>query len=90
MVRRALSGGLVARAPRLAPGEVPAILHRGEVVRTPAQEAALRGRLDERGAVVVQPGAIVIQTPDPRAFNESRGQVQAMLADAVRAGRRNR
>ena len=31
-----------------------------------------------------------IQTPDPRAFNESRGQIQAMLADAVRAGKRFR
>ena len=84
---RFAAGGLVARAPRLAPGEVPAILHRGEVVRTPAQEAALArsaGRAQDTQVVVN------IQTPDPRAFNESRGQIQAMLADAVRAGKRFR
>ena len=42
------------------PGEVPAVLHRGETVRTPAQEAALRSaggkftgatiNIDARGA----------------------------------------
>ena len=73
--------------PRLAPGEVPAILHRGEVVRTPAQEAALRRT---GGGSRDAPIIVNIQTPNPRAFNESRGQIQAMLADAVRAGRRNR
>ena len=84
---RFATGGLVARAPRLAPGEVPAILHRGEVVRTPAQEAALaRSAGRERAPPIV----VNIQTPDPRAFNDSRGQIQAMLADAVREGRRFR
>ena len=73
--------------PRLAPGEVPAILHRGEVVRTPAQEAALgrAARRDGDTQIVVN-----IQTPNPSAFNESRGQIQAMRADAGRAGRRFR
>ncbi|MFQ5774203.1 MAG: hypothetical protein ACE5GS_06785 [Kiloniellaceae bacterium] len=87
---RFASGGIVGLVPRLAPGEVPAILHRGEVVRTPAQEAAVQRRRDAGGDVVFQPGAIVIQAPSPQAFNESRGQIEAMLADAVRRGRRNR
>ncbi len=81
-------GGVIGLQPRLGPNEVPAILHRGETVRTPAQEAALRQRGD--GGVVFGPGAIVIQTPTPGAFTESRGQIEAMLADAVRRGRRNR
>jgi hypothetical protein len=84
---RFAGGGMIGRVPRLAPGEVPAILHRGEVVRTPAQEAALR-RTD--GGSGDTPIVVNIQAPNPRAFNESRGQIQAMLADAVRAGRRNR
>ena len=81
-------GGVIGLQPRLGPNEVPAILHRGETVRTPAQEAALRQRGD--GGVVISPGAIVIQTPNPGAFAESRGQIEAMLVDAVRRGRRNR
>jgi len=84
---RFAGGGMIGRVPRLAPGEVPAILHRGEVVRTPAQEAAL-GR--NGGGSGGTPIVVNIQTPNPRAFNESRGQIQAMLADAVNAGRRNR
>ncbi len=84
---RFAGGGMIGQVPRLAPGEVPAILHRGEVVRTPAQEAALRCRGGDSGDMQI---VVNIQTPDPRAFNESRGQIQAMLADAVRAGRRNR
>ncbi len=84
---RFAGGGMVGRVPSLAPGEVPAILHRGEVVRTPAQEAALRRNAGGSGDTRI---VVNIQTPDPRAFNESRGQIQAMLADAVRAGRRNR
>ncbi len=83
---RFAGGGLVGRVPRLAPGEVPAILHRGEIVRTPAQEAALRRSGGGGDTQIV----VNIQTPNPRAFNESRGQIQAMLADAVGAGRRNR
>ncbi len=81
-------GGVIGLQPRLGPNEVPAILHRGETVRTPAQEAALRQRGD--GGTVFGPGAIVIQTPNPGAFTESRGQIEAMLTDAVRRGRRNR
>jgi hypothetical protein len=81
-------GGVVGVQPGLAPGEVPAILHRGETVRTSAQEAALRSQ--GGGEVVFASGAIVIQTPSPGAFAESRGQIEAMLADAVRRGRRNR
>lgn len=81
-------GGVIGLQPRLDPNEVPAILHRGETVRTPAQEAALRQRGD--GGVVFSPGAIVIQTTNPGAFAESRGQIEAMLVDAVRRGRRNR
>jgi hypothetical protein len=84
---RFAGGGLVGRMPRLAPGEVPAILHRGEVVRTPAQEAALRRNAGAAGATQI---VVNIQTPSPSAFNESRGQIQAMLSDAVRAGRRFR
>lgn len=87
---RFAGGGAVGRVPGLAPGEVPAILHRGEVVRTPAQEAALRRNQANAGDVVFQPGAIVIQAPDPQALAASRGQIEAVLADAVRRGRRNR
>jgi len=85
---RFAGGGVVGAIPRLGPGEVPAILHRGETVRTPAQEAARVGEV--AGAVIIQPGAVVIQTPDPASFDQSRGQIEAMLADAVRRGRRNR
>jgi len=81
-------GGVIGLRPRLGPNEVPAILHRGETVRTPAQEAALGQR--DSGEIIFGPGAIVIQTPNPGAFTESRGQIEAMLADAVRRGRRNR
>ncbi len=84
---RFAGGGMVGRVPSLAPGEVPAILHRGEIVRTPAQEAALRRNGGSSGETRI---VVNIQTPNPRAFNESRGQIQAMLADAVSAGRRNR
>jgi hypothetical protein len=81
-------GGVIGLQPRLGPNEVPAILHRGETVRTSAQEAALSQR--DVSGVTFGPGAIVIQTPNPGAFAESRGQIEAMLADAVRRGRRNR
>jgi hypothetical protein len=84
---RFAGGGLVGQVPSLGSGEVPAILHRGEVVRTPAQEAALRRNQDLGGETRI---VVNIQTPSPAAFNESRGQIQAMLADAVRAGRRFR
>lgn len=84
---RFAGGGLVGQVPSLGPGEVPAILHRGEVVRTPAQEAALRRNKGTGGETRI---VVNIQTPNPAAFNESRGQIQAMLADAVRAGRRFR
>ena len=81
-------GGIVGLVPRLAPNEVPAILHRGETVRTPTQEAALARRLDRGGGDT--PIVVNIQTPDPASFGASRGQIEAMLADAVRRGRRNR
>jgi hypothetical protein len=84
---RFAGGGVVGLQPRLGANEVPAILHRGETVRTSAQEAALR---QHGGEVVFNPGSIVIQTPSPNAFTESRGQIEAMLVDAVRRGRRNR
>jgi len=84
---RFAGGGMAGRVPGLGPGEVPAILHRGEIVRTPSQEAALRRNRDGSGETRI---VVNIQTPNPRAFNESRGQIQAMLADAVMAGRRNR
>jgi len=85
---RFAGGGVVGLRPRLAPGEVPAILHRGETVRTAAQETALQRRLG--GQAGDTPIVVNIQTPNPRAFNESRSQIEAMLADAVRRGRRNR
>ena len=81
-------GGIVGLVPQLAPNEVPAILHRGETVRTPTQEAALARRLDRGGGDT--PIVVNIQTPDPASFGASRGQIEAMLADAVRRGRRNR
>lgn len=87
---RFAGGGAVGVVPGLAPGEVPAILHRGEIVRTPAQEAALRRGQANGGDVVFQPGAIVIQTPDAQGLAASRGQIEAMLVDAIRRGRRNR
>lgn len=87
---RFAGGGVAGAVPGLAPGEVPAILHRGEVVRTPAQEAALRRGASAGGEVIFQPGAIVIQTPDPQAFTASRGQIEAMLVDAILRGGRNR
>ena len=84
---RFAGGGMVGRVPSLGPGEVPAILHRGEIVRTPSQEAALRRNGVGAGDTQI---VVNIQTPSPRAFNELRGQIQALMADAVRAGRRNR
>lgn len=81
-------GGIAGFQPRLAPGEVPAILQRGETVRTAAQEAALQG--DRGGAVVFSPGAIVINTPDSGSFLQARSQVEGALRDAVIRGVRNR
>ena len=95
--RRSVPAALFSGAPRFAsggvaglqPAEIPAILHRGETVRTAAQEAAL----DRRGAgphILFAAGAIVIQTPDPQGFMESRAQIEASLGDAVQRGRRLR
>lgn len=95
--RRSVPAALFSGAPRFAgggvvglrPAEIPAILHRGETVRTPAQEAAF----DRRGAgpeILFAAGAIVIQTPDPQSFKEARAQIEASLGDAVRRGRRLR
>jgi hypothetical protein len=85
---RFAGGGVVGFQPRLMPGEVPAILHRGETVRTAAQEAALQSA--GGGDVVFSPGAIVINTPDPSSFLQARSQVEGALRDAVIRGVRNR
>ena len=82
------SGGIVGFQPRLQPGEVPAILHRGETVRTVAQESALQA--GRAGEVVFAPGAIVINTADSGSFLQARSQVEAALRDAVMRGIRNR
>ncbi len=60
---RFAGGGMIGRVPSLAPGEVPAILHRGEIVHTPAQEAALRRNAGGSGDTRI---VVNIQTPDPQ------------------------
>ncbi len=95
--RRAVPAALFSGAPRFAgggvaglqPAEIPAILHRGETVRTAAQEAAL-AKSQGGSEINFHAGAIVIQTPDPQSFMEARAQIEASLGDAVRRGRRLR
>jgi phage-related minor tail protein len=70
----------------LKPDEVPAILQRGERVLN-RKEA----RTYERGPSARGQGAVVnvtIQTPNPAAFEASRGQIAAGLARAVQSGMR--
>jgi hypothetical protein len=67
------SGGVVG----LSPGEVPAILQRGETV-IPVGGAA--------GGHVFN---VSIQTPNPAAFADSHGQIMTTLAQAVKRGQRN-
>lgn len=96
--RRSVPAALFSGAPRFAgggvvglrPAEIPAILHRGETVRTAAQEAALAKGRAGGSEVNFHAGAIVIQTPDPQSFLEARAQIEASLGDAVRRGRRLR
>ena len=61
----------------LMPGEVPAILQKGETV-------ILRGGAGPGGA-----HTFIFQTPDPGAFRESSGQIAAMITQAVSRGQRN-
>ncbi|MCX7898725.1 MAG: phage tail length tape measure family protein, partial [Methylocystis sp.] len=79
-----------ARAPRfhngafLKPDEVPAILQRGERVLSRAET-----RRYERDRAIAAPVVnVMIQTPNPAAFQASRTQVAADLARAVRLGMR--
>ena len=96
--RRSVPAALFSGAPRFAsggvaglqPAEIPAILHRGETVRTAAQEAALTQGHAGGSEINFHAGAIVIQTPDPQSFMEARAQIEASLGDAVRRGRRLR
>lgn len=70
----------------LKPDEVPAILQRGERVLNRKEARAY-----ERGSSARGQGAVVnvtIQTPNPSAFEASRGQIAAGLARAVQSGMR--
>ncbi len=70
----------------LKPDEVPAILQRGERVLNRKEARAY-----ERGPSGRGQGAVVnvtIQTPNPSAFEASRGQIAAGLARAVQSGMR--
>lgn len=80
-------GGLAG----LSSAEVPAILHRGEIVRTPAQEAALARNggggdtISVNISVNVPPG-----TPNPALFGAGVGRQAAQAFDsAMRFNRRN-
>jgi len=70
------SGGWVG----LKPGEIPAILQRGERVLSRREVAA--------GAGGAQNITINIQTRDAESFRQSRAQVAADVARAVALGRR--
>jgi hypothetical protein len=84
---RMASAGLFANAPRyhtggiIGPDEVPIIARRGEVIRTPEQEAALMGR-----GVTININGV----RDVQGFHASRGQVLADISRAVGRGSRNR
>lgn len=67
----------------LSPDEVPAILQRGE--RVLSREETRRYADRSSGQPVVN---VVIQTPNPAAFQASRTQIAADLARAVRMGTR--
>jgi hypothetical protein len=67
----------------IGPDEVPAILRRGEVVRTPEQEAALGRRM---GGVVVNINGVT----DANSFRNSQGQITSRLAAALARTGRNR
>jgi len=91
-------GGIMALNPRLGPDEVPAILRRGEVVRTPEQEAAL-GRRTGRPGIEHAPfrregggGVTVINhfvAPALPSRPESQNQLAARVVMALRQGTRN-
>lgn len=68
----------------LKPDEVPAILQRGE--RVLSREETRRYAERESGAQPII--NVVIQTPNPAAFQASRTQIAAELARAVRMGTR--
>jgi len=86
--RRMVPAMAFAGAPRmhnggwagLKPGEVPAILQRGERVLSRREVAA--------GAAGAQNITINIQTRDAESFRQSRAQVAADIARAVALGRR--
>ena len=86
---RAVSPGIFAGAPRyhmggiIGPDEVPAILRRGEVVRTPEQEAALGRRM---GGITVNINGVT----DANSFRNSQGQIAGRLAAALARTGRNR
>jgi len=68
----------------LSPDEVPAILQRGERVLSREETR----RYAERTSMPQPVINVVIQTPNPAAFQASRTQVAADLARAVRMGTR--
>jgi phage-related minor tail protein len=91
-VGRVVPASLFLGAPRfhdgafLKPDEVPAILQRGERVLNRNEARAYERGPSRRGQ-----GAVVnvtIQTPNPSAFDASRGQIAAGLARAVQSGMR--
>ena len=67
----------------IGPDEVPAILRRGEVVRTPEQEAALGRRM---GGITVNINGVT----DANSFRNSQGQIAGRLAAALARTGRNR
>jgi hypothetical protein len=68
----------------LSPDEVPAILQRGERVLSREETRHYAERASMAQPVI----NVVIQTPNPTAFQASRTQVAADLARAVRMGTR--
>lgn len=72
----------------LRPDEIPAILQRGERVlnRREARDYE-RNRSRESGPAIVN---VIIQTPNPSAFQASRTQIAADLSRAVQMGMRGR
>ena len=68
----------------LSPDEVPAILQRGERVLSREETRRYAERASNSQPIV----NVVIQTPNPAAFQASRTQIAADLARAVRLGTR--
>ena len=74
-------GGIIGLNPNLSSGAVPAILHRGETIRTPEQERQLRSRGDMKFI-------FNITTPDIDSFRSSEGQIRSRIGQMMAITRR--